>query len=292
MKTEKEQKEILENISKIGTFYQKEFLKEKINKRDNLKKDFWEADIEFIRNLFYRGRRDELSFRYEKTGLYLLDNYFGKNDKERKRNFATFNKIKNDIEESLHTKINTDDPYYDFDNFRKEYQQQFSKKLKHRIDLHLTNKEDIKMIISALEFISKECKTTNYNIYVYALDNIKNHKTMKLYEKLKTIHQVGQKLASFFIRDLIIVYELKKYLTDEDFKAVFPIDTWVRQVAIKIEICNENDNDKIIIEKLVETFKKHKINELLFNAGAWYLGSRPFYIFFNHGLINYLNKIT
>ena len=53
-----------------------------------------------------------------------------------------------------------------------------------------------------------------------------------------------------------------------------PVDTWVRQVAVKLKIISKKAADPIIIQaKIVKACEKCNVSSLLFNAGAWYISS-------------------
>ena len=83
--------------------------------------------------------------------------------------------------------------------------------------------------------------------------------------------------ASLYLRDIVLLYDLQKFLAIETQKYLQPIDTWVRQVAERLGIIGKNDKDPIAIaEKIVAQCRNHSVCPLLFNAGAWYVGARSF----------------
>lgn len=130
---------------------------------------------------------------------------------------------------------------------------------------------DIEMVLDILRFIHR-CPSND--IVLYSIEEIKNGNTKKLYSEIDTIWQIGPKVTSLYLRDLVFCYDLK--LSSEDYFVIQPIDTWVRQVLNRLSICSKEDSDRVIIDKLLKVCDKVKVDPKKTNAGAWYLGANSF----------------
>lgn len=138
----------------------------------------------------------------------------------------------------------------------------------------VNNHKDREMVIETLKFISK---LKNKNITSYSVQMITNGKVKELFDKLNEIKQIGPKLAGLYIRDIVFLYDLEKYLSIQQKLCCQPIDTWVKQVSLKLGIINKNDKKTdLIATKIIEKCQQNGISPLLFNAGAWYIGARSF----------------
>lgn len=140
----------------------------------------------------------------------------------------------------------------------------------------VNNHVDRRMVVETLVYLKR---LNDYNIVKYSVAQIKKGKSDEVFENLQKIFGIGDKLTGLFLRDLVFVYQLEKYLKEDELKYFQPIDTWVRQVSIKLNIIGENEHKiEDIKEKIIERCGKQSISSLLFNAGAWYLGAFSFEI--------------
>ena len=277
---------ILKNIEKLGERYYKEELGRW--DRGKLQTDWWEALKYFLNHSFMRGRRDELSCEYYCFTIKVLEDYFSINDKsldaayqelrirkryldkeyiltfKKKRNINKGNSIKHkDFREEVAKK----NPIIDILTT--------SRKVKvrrncdaHEKDVFLGNDEDIMMVLDTLKFIASSDEKRN--IYNYLREKIVNTGIKKAYNELISIRAIGDKIASFIIRDIGLMNpEIK--ITKESCVYVFPIDTWVKKVADKLG-CKERDYSRI--KKCLCDSIPDNINILKVAAGSWYLGTK------------------
>ncbi len=115
------------------------------------------------------------------------------------------------------------------------------------------------------------------NFVKYTVDQIKEDKILDIFNKLNGIYAIGDKLASFYLRDVILIFDLEKYLQVEDLQYCQPVDTWVKQVAIKLDIISSQAMEvKIVKLAIINACKNVNVSPLLFNAGAWMVGARSF----------------
>lgn len=249
-------KKILNKIDYLGNLYQEEYLKKYTSQL--LEKDWWNGLSLFLNHSFYQGRRDEVSEQVEKAAMNILKNYFPKQDIS-------------DIDKR------------DLENIKKELVQVIGKR-------KIGKARDIEMIIDILRFVKKLYQK---NLTTHSLKIIKDNKEKpgsirRHYEELKTIRQIGDKIASFYLRDLVSIYKLDDYISNDDLRFLQPIDVWVRKVAFRIGIISDDRllDDKVRIA-IVNICKLCGLSSLKFNQGAWYLGKKSFDI-----LLNNIEKIN
>ncbi len=138
---------------------------------------------------------------------------------------------------------------------------------------------DVDMIISALRYVGR---LPERNIVSYSLECIKGGKVVELYDGLRGqasesgITQVGEKTASFFLRDTVTLYQLENVIPQKSLYCLQPIDTRVRQLASKLSIVNTRVSDFEVREAIIKLCIEQKASSLLFNQGAWYLSIRSF----------------
>lgn len=191
------------------------------------------ASLEFfLSKSFYRGRKDELSNRFELLTKKILQQHYQKYE---------FGELSN------------------FDDQLKKG--------------GVNNQHDRKMVIETIKFVYK---LPDKNLTNYAVDLIKNKRVKSLFDELLKIHAIGPKLAGLYIRDLIFLFNLEKFLKEGDYIYCQPVDTWVKQVAVKLSIAGNEDSMDSVAEKIIKFCLENKISPLLFNAGAWYVGARAF----------------
>jgi len=158
--------------------------------------------------VYYQGRNDDLSWRFYNAAKKALLTYFGKDASMQLKNYN--NAWNNNI--------------IPHDSDRKMWQENNNRLLAELKREKAGKGRDIEMVIDTLRFIH-DCPS--YNIVLYSLEEIKQGRIRKLYSEIDNIWQVGQKTASFYLRDLIFCYDLK--LKSDDYFVIQPIDTWVRQ---------------------------------------------------------------
>ncbi len=134
-------------------------------------------------------------------------------------------------------------------------------------------KGDITMTKEVLIFLKDK---PQHNIVNYSIDKIKSYNICNLYNKLRRIYQIGDKIATFYLRDLISLFELQEYIKEDELEYLIPIDTWVRQISKKVEICHEEFNnrnhDQEIQSEIARLLNYNAEKIINFDAGAWYIG--------------------
>lgn len=216
---------------------------------EKAKEDWWPALVFFFDRAFYQGRSDLLSGRFERATIKALESVLGgstSSDKleqyQRWLEREQWKRPDNPLWNALCQK-------YDIGELKRSS----------------TGRErDREMVMDTLRFIVKKCE--HCNILEYSIQCIKNGDIGELSNELHSIVSVGDKIASFFLRDTVFVYELDSYLKPEDYHYVIPMDTWVRQIADKLGI-------KADAKTIALVCQQNGVSPVKFNQGAWYIGS-------------------
>ena len=141
----------------------------------------------------------------------------------------------------------------------------------------VNNGHDRRMVLEVLDFTFNSLGPYSNNIVQYTIHQIKERKIADVFNELIGIHAIGNKLASFYLRDVIIIYQLEKLLKPDEFRYCQPIDTWVKQVALKIGIITQKDEDiEDTKNAIIKTCLDAGVSPLLFNAGMWMVGAQSF----------------
>lgn len=208
--------------------------------KDNLQNDWSYALKFFFNKTFYRGRSDRLSALFEKRANEVIDKIIGKD--------KSFNKLQSDLKN-------------------------LNRKLKEN---SVSNFADRGMIESIIIFLSS---IPLNNIISYSLNQIKNSKIKQHYGELSNLYFVGDKLITFYFRDLDYIFNLNKYFIKEDYLFLQPIDTWVRQISKKIGITDDEKDLEKIKTKIIDACHNAGVNPSDYNLGAWFVGSRKIFPF-------------
>ncbi len=246
--------------------------------KNQIKNDWWLALINFFDRIFYQGRSDKLSGRFEKVTLDALIHYFGSNKNQR---------LQKIIQYSTQGYLNHTNYGFTPKNTRKKGHSPSLKKIFERKDWPYTTSKGIitsglgrgrdkEMVLNTLHFISK-IPQFRHNVLDYSIDHIQNNQIPKLFNSFDDIRSVGVKTASFFIRDTVAFYGLETPTFVYD-KYTQPIDTWVRQVCKKLNIVAKNDN--LLVDKIVQACKVAGVSPISFHQGCWYLGSHSLELIF------------
>jgi len=247
---------------------------------DQIKNDWWLALINFFDRIFYQGRSDELSGRFEKVTLDALVQFFGSNKNQRLKKIVQYgNQGFLDYKKYGFTPKYTSSTTGHSSVLQKSFNRKdwpYTTPRGINIKSGLGRGRDKEMVLNTLHFIST-IPQYGHNVLSYSIDHIQNNKIPKLFKSFDEIRSVGVKTASFFIRDTVAFYGLETPTFVYD-KYTQPIDTWVRQVCKKLHIVAKNDN--ILVNKIVQHCKVAGVSPIKFNQGCWYLGSHSLELIF------------
>jgi len=73
----------------------------------------------------------------------------------------------------------------------------------------VNNGKDRKMVLEVIDLIFNSLNSYQNNIVKYTVDEIKKNKIVNVFNTLNNIYCIGDKLASFYLRDIIIIYQWK-----------------------------------------------------------------------------------
>lgn len=241
---------LFDAILSYGDRYRKDLLYMYYNPKQLLS-DWWVALNFFFGRAFYQGRRDDVSEKVYNVAFEILEPKFSGYNKDSE--FLTLHKLN---WEPLNTE------------------------LKQKIGKDKIGKaRDVKMVLSTLDYISN---LPNYNIVAYSVECIKAGEINKHYEELQHsrnkegIIQVGPKIASFYLRDVVSLFPLESDISYDFQFCLQPVDVWVRKLAIKTGMVSNSATDEQIQEAIILLCQKQDCSPLLFNQGAWYLGHFAF----------------
>jgi len=132
---------------------------------------------------------------------------------------------------------------------------------------------DREMVIGALDYIDR---LPNRNIVPYSCAEIRAGRIKQHYASLLGIRQVGDKVASFYLRDLVSLYELSGFIDDASAFCLQPVDVWVRRIAHTAGIAGPTEKDPAIRNGILKACREEGISPLVFDQGAWYMGYHAF----------------
>jgi hypothetical protein len=238
------------NLNRIG----KKYLDIDLQKpNDTFECNAYEGFRDFIRYGFYRNRKEELAKRYILHAQEALDK----------------------IAPSL-----PDDPTERVKRLfgrGKELQKQFNNLARKNKDTH---ELDRVFLESACDLFIEKLKNDGYNVRHFCKRSIEAHELPELHRKLMEIKGVGPKIASLYLRDILLLYsrsrsEPEKFLnelTAEEIRAVYPIDTWVGKISKRILDC-DGDEDQVA-ETIIKKCEDFGVSPIYVNHGIFRIGAK------------------
>ncbi|MBD3285857.1 hypothetical protein GF338_05930 [candidate division WOR-3 bacterium] len=235
----------LKAVLEYGEEYQKKYLLH--YSKSMIKNDSWEALKFFFDRAFYQGRLDEVSRKVEDAAISVL--------------------VKHPCIEKM--------------DYNDRYLLKVEKDLKEVIGKGKIGKgRDIQMVISTLKYI---LPLPEKNLVNQSIKRIKSGCTREHYSELMGrnggITQVGPKIASLYMRDVVSLYQLEKHLDDSDYLFLQPVDVWVQRVLFKLDLISEKPRSKEIedaLTKVVNVCLEKNYSPLGFNQGVWYFAANSF----------------
>jgi len=212
-----------------------------------LSKNWWLALEFFLGRACFQGRRDDISERVYQEVIAVLSPLFGSEERT-----ATYKRERSRQWETIESELNQ------------------------RIGKGKVGKgRDVTMALSILNFIGRPI-VPSLNIVNYSVLNIRKGEIERHYRELQGdqggIVQVGSKIASFYLRDVISLYQLESEVPEEFASCLQPVDVWVRRLANKIGLVGDKASDEEIREAIVTLCREHGVSPAQFNQGAWYMG--------------------
>lgn len=222
----------IHKIAEYGKTYRAQYLTDQIRDKTAYEDDWFNGLKFFFSKSFFRGRDDSLSQRFMKAAIRAMEEF-------KPQLGSAFDKTA--LESLLKSK-------------------------------GVNNHIDRRMVTATCEFVLTKLERWDRNVVRYAVDEITNGRVASLSNDIRKIHAVKDKLASFYLRDVVLVYDLENLVKPEDYKYYQPIDTWVKQVAYALRLAVPADEDDVVKQKIIDACIAADTSPLLFNAGAWLVG--------------------
>ncbi len=235
--------QLVQAIISYAERYRQEHLTEK---PCALTADWWKAFDFFLGRACYQGRLDTVSDRVYESACRVLKPLFEGESRDQ-----------------------------NYDSQKYEDWRPVKKQLAERIGKGKVGKaRDIAMIISAFEFLDS---LPNRNIVAYTITKIKEGQLQQHYNKLQVdITQIGPKVAAFYLRDVVSLFDLDDLIGSDSAICLQPVDVWVQKVAEAVGLIRENAPMKDVQHAIVSMCDNHGISALRFNQGAWFTGYYAF----------------
>ena len=232
-------------IIAYGQIYREEFLRGVWSEK-HLLEDWREALRFFFDKAFYQGRSDEMSGRVHEAALKVLEPMLSQWPQ---------------LPEN-----------WDREELRRRLQAKIGKG-------KVGRGRDVEMVVSSLEYVSK---LPHSNIVKHSVQRIEAGDIGRHFEELQKakseagIVQVGPKIASFYLRDIVSLFEIEDKVSANFQFTLQPIDTWVRKVAFRTGMVPKKASDRQIGQAIIGLCNKENCSPLQFNQRAWYAGARAF----------------
>jgi endonuclease III len=144
----------------------------------------------------------------------------------------------------------------------------------------VTNQYDREMVVDLIDLLEE---IGDQSVNEYAEQRIEDGALDELFDRLTAVQNIGPKKATLYLRDVVVLRELESYVTADQYRYCFPVDTWVHRVGQCLSVVETKELDwQQDSETIVATCLKNGISPLSFNQGAWYLGSNSFEIVMEH----------
>jgi thermostable 8-oxoguanine DNA glycosylase len=123
---------------------------------------------------------------------------------------------------------------------------------------------------SVIEVVINRDITPSFTTYLQNQIN-QGGNIQNAFNLLKSIRGVGDKVASFYLRDLVDVMNIN--LDDNQRHVLQPIDIWVKRTVSNLT-ANQTMNREKVAEWIVKTAIHYNINPERVNMGIWFFCSR------------------
>lgn len=239
-----------ENVVNAVLLFGQRYRKEQLIDRyepDTMLLGWWDALRFFFGRAFYQGRRDDISFLVYTAAIDVLELAVSHTD-----GYLDDAQL-SELEQQLHAKIGKG---------------------------QIGKGGDVKMVISTLRHIRQ---LPQANIVADSVERIKMGNIGQYYKDIQIavspqtgIYQVGPKIASFYLRDLVTLFNLEQFVPADFQYTLQPVDVWVRRLAITAGMVTHGATDEAIRQAIVKLTAERGCSPLQFNQGAWYLGYNAF----------------
>ena len=125
------------------------------------------------------------------------------------------------------------------------------------------------------DFLKRAQDHPTSNLFMWLKDSLINNGVESTYLELLKIYGINKKITSFILRDVAWLLNLEKNVKVGEWIYLQPIDTWVKQISLKLwKDLHQKVDEFIIAKRIVEKCDELGVSSLRFNQGAWYFGSK------------------
>lgn len=243
--------EVLREIAGYGDRYYVWVLSEPAHRREELKSDSWASLRFWFDHAFYQGRTDAVSGIIEGRALNALES-----------------RLRTDPCEWDSALRNLD-----MDGWlsREKWEDEANPVQQALREQKVNKRYDRLLVLSSLAFA---VETGHLSIVRWAVEEIEKGHLTRVHCRLDQLASVGDKIASFFLRDLVDLFELRRHVAPEDARLLQPVDVWVRRIVKRVGLAGDSATDDEVKRAIVEKCSDMNTDGIRFNQGAFYLGFR------------------
>jgi hypothetical protein len=128
-------------------------------------------------------------------------------------------------------------------------------------------------VVKGMVILAKESEADDYNPFVRISDLAKATGILSAWGILRTIKGIGDKIASFLIRDVVSIMGLESSVSKEERVFLQPVDIWIRRTTQIIWRLDERLPDWVLAMKIVSELDRRGLSGVRFNQGAWHYGN-------------------
>jgi hypothetical protein len=128
-------------------------------------------------------------------------------------------------------------------------------------------------VVKGLVILAKESEADDFNPFV-RISNLANATSiLGAWAILRAIKGIGDKIASFVIRDVVSIMGLEGSVSKEERVFLQPVDIWIRRTTQIIWRLDGRMPDWVLAIKTVSELDKLGLSGVRFNQGAWHYGN-------------------
>lgn len=113
------------------------------------------------------------------------------------------------------------------------------------------------------------------NVFAWARNELDAGSVEDVYERVREIYGVGEKIARFFCRDAAWLAGAEADVALEEAPLLHPVDVWIRRASLTLwtDLTTETD-DVVVSERLATACVDAGVSHAAANQGAWYASTQ------------------
>jgi hypothetical protein len=232
----------VERIQQVASFADA-YIREHLSAWDpaSLRTNWWDALRFWFGHSFYQGRSDAVSSMFEQRAIGVIEEALGSTELHALRTLTRDGLVEGGS---------------------------FDERLK---TASVPKRLDRLMVMASLTFASS---LPDGNIIAYSLARITAGEMDDHFDEFDALPSIGEKVASFYLRDLDFLFDLAEYIPEGGHLLMQPIDTWVAQLAVRMGIIATKENTPGNRRRIVKACRQAGVDPNRFNVGAWWVGTQ------------------